>query len=149
MIRVILDAPLDQIPPQAIAANEVGGKPAYYFRDTDEAAAIALGGELLYARDRDPTPVPMPPPVPPVTPSQEIATNGQLRVALIRRGVDPSLVDAIIAAIPDETQRREASALWEYEPYLRRDHALVEVVRVAKGWSAEQVDELFREAATL
>jgi hypothetical protein len=149
MIRVTLTQPLAEIPPQAISVNEVDGRQAIYFSDADEAVALSLGGEVFRARDRDPEPVPLPPPVPPVTASQQVAANGQLRVALIRRGVSFAAVDAIIQTIEDETQRSEAEALWEYEPYLRRDHALVEIVRVAKGWTHEEMDSLFRDAAGL
>jgi hypothetical protein len=149
MIRVTLVQPISDIPPQAIAVNEVGGRQAVYFADADEAVALSLGGEVFRARDRDPEPVPLPPPVPPVTASKQVAANGQLRVALIRRGVSFAEVDAIIETIEDETQRSEAEALWEYEPYLRRDHALVEYVRQSRGWTDDQVDSLFREAAGL
>jgi hypothetical protein len=149
MIRVTLDQPLSEIPPQAIAVNEVAGRQAVYFADADEAVALSLGGEVFRARDRDPEPVPLPPPIPPVSASPMVAANGQLRVALLRRGVSFAEVDSLIATITSETERSEADALWQYEPYLRRDHALVEVVRVAKGWTEEQVDSLFREAAGL
>lgn len=145
MIRVILDRLPIVIPPQAFAQNEVGGKPALYFADADEAAALSLGGEVFRARDRDPDPPPMPPPVPPAVPPR-VATNAQIRVALIRRGVDPDAVAQVLASIPDQVARREALAVWDYEPFLRRDHDLVEVVRAARGWTESQVDELFSEA---
>jgi len=149
MIRVTLVQPLADIPPQAIAVNEVDGRQALYFHDADEAVALSLGGEVFRARDRDPEPVPLPPPTPPVNASPTVAPNGQLRVALLRRGVSFEEIDSLIATIPSEIERSEAEALWQWEPYLRRDHALVEIVRVAKGWPREQVDSLFREAAGL
>jgi hypothetical protein len=149
MIRVTLDQPISDIPPQAIAVNEVGDKQALYFPDSEEAVALSLGGEVFYARDRDPEPVPLPPPIPPVSASPMVAANGQLRVALLRRGVSFAEVDSLIATITSETERSEADALWQWEPYLRRDHALVDIVRAAKGWTEEQVDSLFREAAGL
>jgi len=148
MIRVTLNQPLADIPPQAIAVNEVGGKQAVYFRDADEAVALSLGGEVFRARDRDPEPSPLPPPVPP-EPRPGIAANGSLRRVLIRWGIDPAAVTAVIGQIADETERQEALAAWEYDPYLRRDWSLIGTIGSALGLSAEQIDQAFSEAAEL
>jgi hypothetical protein len=148
MIRVTLDQPISDIPPQAIAVNEVGGRQAVYFADADEAVALSLGGDVFRARDRDPEPSPMPPPVPP-EPRSGIAANGSLRRVLIRWGIDPEIVAAIIGQIADETERQEALAVWEYDPYLRRDWPLLGKIFADLGLSTEQIDQWFTEAAEL
>jgi hypothetical protein len=148
MIRVTLTQPTTDIPPQAIAVNEVDGQQAIYFHDADESAALALGGEVFRARDRDPEPSPMPPPVPP-EPRPGIAANGSLRRVLIRWGIDPAGVTAVIGQIADETERKEALTAWEYDPYLRRDWSLIGAIGSALGLSDEQIDQAFREAADL
>ena len=148
MIRVTLTQPLANIPPQAIAVNEVDGRQAVYFHDTDEAVALALGGEVFRARDKDPEPSPMPPPIPP-KPRPGVAANGSLRRVLIRLGIDPAGVTAVIGQIADETERKEALTAWEYDPYLRRDWSMIETIGSALGLSDEQIDQAFREAAEL
>ena len=148
MIRVTLTQPTTDIPPQAIAVNEVDGQQAIYFHDADESAALALGGEVVRARDKDPEPSPLPPPVPP-EPRSGIAANGSLRRVLIRWSIDPEIVAAIIGQIADETERQEALAVWEYDPYLRRDWPLLGKIFADLGLSTEQIDQWFREAAEL
>jgi hypothetical protein len=148
MIRVTLVQPLADIPPQAIAVNEVDGRQALYFHDADESVALSIGGEVFRARDRDPEPSPLPPPVPP-EPRPGIAANGSLRRVLIRWGIDPAGVTAVIGQIADETQRKEALTAWEYDPYLRRDWSLIGAIGSALGLSDEQIDQAFREAADL
>lgn len=146
MIRVLVSTPIEDVPQQAICVNDVSGRQAIYFRDEDEQVAVSLGGEIFRARNRDPGPAPLPPPIPPVT-ARGVAPNGSLRRAMLRRGVDPDSVTAIIDGMDDEIERREAMAIWEYEPYIRRDMAIVEKIRVARGWTPEQADSLFAEAA--
>jgi len=148
MIRVTLDQPISDIPPQAIAVNEVGGRQAVYFADADESVALSLGGDVFRARDRDPERSPLPPPVPP-EPRPGIAANGSLRRVLIRWGIDPAGVTAVIGQIADETERKEALTAWEYDPYLRRDWSLIGAIGSALGLSDEQIDQAFREAADL
>jgi hypothetical protein len=148
MIRVTLTQPLADIPPQAISVNEVSGQQAIYFADSDEAAALALGGEVFCARDRDPEPTPLPPPVPP-TPRPGIAANGALRRAMIRQAIDLDSVTASIEQIADTQERAETLAVWEYEPYLRRDWSLWVTICADLGLFDEQIDQAFREAAEL
>jgi hypothetical protein len=72
----------------------------------------------------------------------------QARLALRRAGLLNS-VDAVIAAIPDESARADAEISWEYSTTVARDDALVAVLGQSFGLSAEQIDELFTLASTL
>ena len=76
-------------------------------------------------------------------------SNAQAREALIRSGIPIASVDAAIAAIADPVEREIAVTQWEYRSTIRRDAELVTSMAGAMGLSSEQVDDLFRLAATL
>lgn len=84
------------------------------------------------------------PPPPPVT----TVTMRQARLALLGAGLLDD-VDAAIAAIPDETQRRAAQIEWEYAAVVERNNALVQQLAPAFGMTEQQVDEFFATAARL
>ena len=84
------------------------------------------------------------PPPPPVT----TVTMRQARLALLRAGLLDN-VDAAIAAIPDETQRRAAQIEWEYASIVERNSALIQQLAPALGMTEAQMDELFATAAGL
>ena len=84
------------------------------------------------------------PPPPPVT----TVTMRQARLALLRAGLLDN-VDAAIAAIPDETQRRAAQIEWEYASIVERNSALIQQLTPALGLTEAQMDELFATAAGL
>lgn len=86
-------------------------------------------------------------PEPPATPATVSAR--QIRLWLIRNGVSLAQVDAAIAAIPDQQQREECRVEWEFAPYVERSHAMLLPLAAALGLTSEQVDDAFREAATL
>ena len=85
-------------------------------------------------------------PLPPATP--ESVTPYQFRVWLIRSGVSLARVDAMIEALP-QPARDEAYVAWEYGLEVRRDHPLVAQFGAALGLTTEQVDQGFREAASI
>ena len=89
-----------------------------------------------------------PPPAPPV-PVPDSVDNAQARMALIKSGISIVTVDAAIQAIPDATERELAYAQWEYRGTIRRDSELLVSLAGAIGLTSEQVDDLFRLAATL
>lgn len=76
-------------------------------------------------------------------------TARQIRLWLVRHGVSLAQVDAAIDAIPDEQQREECRVEWDYAPYVERSHPMLLPLAQALGLTPEQVDEAFREAATL
>ena len=71
----------------------------------------------------------------------------QARLALSAAGVLPQ-VDAAINAL-DEPQRTVARIEWDYSQEVERNRELVQLLGPALGLSDDQLDDLFREAATL
>jgi hypothetical protein len=76
-------------------------------------------------------------------------TMAQARLALLGAGITASTVDAQIAAIPDDLQREAAKIQWEYEAYVKRSSPLIAALGPALGLTDAQIDDLFRQAATL
>lgn len=76
-------------------------------------------------------------------------TARQIRLWLVTHGVSLATVDAAIDAIPDATQRDTVRVEWEYAPYVERSHPMLAPLATALGLSESQVDNAFREAATL
>ena len=91
------------------------------------------------------TPEPADPIIPAVPQS---VTMRQARLALLHAGLLDD-VDAAIAAIPDETQRKAAQIEWEYANTVERQSAFVQQLAAGLGLSAEQMDDLFVQAAAL
>jgi hypothetical protein len=92
--------------------------------------------------------VTLPEPVP------DSASPATIRVALRRlHGVTNAAFDATVAAvlagIADPGERDDAETLWLYSVSIRRDHPLVGAVGVALSLTSEQVDDVFRLAATI
>lgn len=73
----------------------------------------------------------------------------QIRLWLVRHGVSLAAVDAAIAAIPDAQAREECRVEWDFAPYVERSHPMLVPLAAALGLSEAQVDEAFREAATI
>lgn len=73
----------------------------------------------------------------------------QIRLWLVRHGVSLAAVDAAIDAIPDQQTRDSVRVEWEYAPYVERSHPMLIPLAAALGLSETQVDDAFREAATL
>lgn len=82
----------------------------------------------------------------PTVPQQ--VTMRQARLALLGAGLLDD-VDAAIAAIPDPVQRKAAQIEWEYANTVERQSAFVQQLAVGLGLSAEQMDDLFVQAAAL
>jgi len=70
-----------------------------------------------------------------------------LRAACAIRGLLP-LVSAGIASLP-EPARTLATQQWEYSNWIERAHPLIEALGAGLGLGPEDLDDLFREAATL
>jgi len=83
-----------------------------------------------------------PPPVPPV-PVPERVTARQARLALNAAGLLDD-VDAAIAA-----SSREVQLTWEYATEIERSHPILAQVATGLGMTSNQMDDLFRQAATL
>lgn len=86
--------------------------------------------------------------LPPV-PVPESVTARQIRLWLVSHGVSLAAVEAAIDAIPDAQQREMVRVEWEYAPYVERIHPMLVPLAAALGLSEAQVDQAFREAATI
>jgi len=71
------------------------------------------------------------------------ATPRQLRLAMVDVGIDPSIIDQMIAAMPDGIDKTKAHTEWEYALEISRSHPLVELMIQTLGRSAEDADNLF------
>lgn len=100
-----------------------------------ESAVADIG--WLYDGSVFSPPAPLPPPVP------RSVTARQARLALNAAGLLDD-VDAAIAASP-----REVQLTWEYATEIERDNPILAQVAAGFGLTSEQMDDLFRQAATL
>ncbi len=60
-----------------------------------------------------------------------------------------TVVAQIIASIPNEADRQDATDLWQYAVEIQRTHPLVAAVATVLGLSQQQIDDAFRFAATI
>ena len=77
-----------------------------------------------------------------------VVSMRQARLALLQAGL-LSQVEAAIAAIEDAGQRQAVQIEWEYAAEVNREHPWVQTLGAALGLSAEDLDALFEQAATL
>ena len=78
---------------------------------------------------------------------QEIITKAEA-LAAMQTGVIPAPLQAIIDTLPEANQF-EAQMLVIGADTFNRAHPLTEVVRLALGWTEEQRDQVWRDAAKL
>ena len=84
---------------------------------------------VLELQDIPPTPEPEPEPEPPPNvPASFPLSNRQLRLGLIRNGIGLASVAAVIAAIPDDVARDEATVWWEYSDPIHWDHPMTQTL---------------------
>lgn len=83
------------------------------------------------------------PPAPPA-PVPRVVTNFQARAALMQA----DLFETVNAAVMGGTDALAKQA-WEYANEITRDGALVNSLAAGLGLTAEQLDDLFRQAATI
>lgn len=73
----------------------------------------------------------------------------QVRIALLNSGITAAMVDAVIAAIADPTERSIAATYWEYATVMHRDHPLIAQFAAGLGITSEQVDVIWAAAAEI
>lgn len=73
----------------------------------------------------------------------------QIRLWLVGAGVSMATVDSAIDSIPDQPTREAVRVEWEYAPHVERTHAWLVLMAAALGFTTEQIDQAFREAANL
>jgi len=82
---------------------------------------------------------------------QPICTNFQIRAWLITKfglGIIDQ-VTAMIASIPDATQRLLANQQWEYANNVLRDNPFVEQIAAALGMKSDEMDAAYLEASKI
>lgn len=72
-------------------------------------------------------------------------TARQIRLGLLRAGKSPSLVEQVIASLP-EPAKSEAEIFWEYSAQYHRDHPLLIQVGQALGLTDAEMDAMWRDA---
>lgn len=78
-----------------------------------------------------------------------ILTPVQLRLALLSGGITMAQVTAVIAAIPDATEREHAMTYWDYSLAYHRDHPLIARFGAALGLTSSQIDQMWSAAAEI
>lgn len=84
----------------------------------------------------------------------EEATPASIRVALRRlHGITTSQLDVVIdqaiSSMPDAGAQEDARILWMYAVEIQRTHPLVAAVGSALNLNDQQIDDVFRTAATV
>jgi hypothetical protein len=85
----------------------------------------------------------------PTQPVPESVTARQIRLYLVRHGIQLSQVEAAIEAIQDPQTREECRVEWHHAPYVDRTHPMLIPIAAVLGLSEAQVDDAFREAAAI
>lgn len=104
----------------------------------------ALSDAIIAASEANPE---APLPTPTVAAIPQRVSMRQARLALLGAGL-LSTIDAAIASLPSP-QKEAAQIEWEYSAYVERSNALIASLSTALGMTAEQMDALFVQAATL
>jgi hypothetical protein len=122
--------------PQTLLSRVISEEcPAGYEASTEEDSDAWVAQQI--ANGWEPVPLPAEPPrFRPVTPRQ-------FRLALLGIGISPSAISAMLAG------NESALIEWEFAQEVRRDHPLVESLRLALGKNPEEVDAVFDTAANL
>jgi hypothetical protein len=83
-----------------------------------------------------------------VTPVPEEVPLWAFRAALVLGGITQAQVDALIESLP-EPSRSVATIQWNYGNYIERGHALISQLGSDMGLTSDQIDDVFRTAASL
>ena len=70
-------------------------------------------------------------------------------LAFVQTGTIPAAIAAGIAAIPDETQRKDTQLLVAGATEYRRDNAAVAALATVLGWTDAQIDAIWTLGASL
>lgn len=132
----ILDAHLSEAEPPRVFA---GAKTHYYVFESEDQARELIGtdkeGNLTPTFDQ---PVTVP----------KLVTMRQAKLALLQVGMLDA-VDAAIASISDDAERKKAQIEWEYAQEVERGWPTLETLTAAMGMTEAQVDDLFVLAGSL
>lgn len=67
----------------------------------------------------------------------------------VKTGAIPAAMQGVIDSLPTADERFDAEMLLSGAVEFQRNHPLVAVFAASQGWTSEQVDDLFRNAAKL
>jgi hypothetical protein len=84
----------------------------------------------------------------PVIVELEDVSPRQIRQALVLSGITMSSINAALDTLP-EPQKDLAHIAWEFSQIFIRSEPLVNAVGQMLGWTSEQLDDLWKLAATL
>ena len=87
--------------------------------------------------------------LPIIKPVPKSVTATQIRLWLIKNNISMNMVYAAIETIPDPKTKEEISVMWEYAPYIDRNHPLIDSLGQYLGLSPEQIDQGFVIASQL
>jgi hypothetical protein len=122
--------------PQTLLARVYAEQcPSGYEPSTEEEADAWIAEQLDAGWEPSPD-EPTAAPIAPVTPRQ-------FRLALLADGISPAAISGMLAN--DEAALTE----WDYAQEIRRDHPLVESLRLALGKTTAEVDAVFSAASDL
>jgi hypothetical protein len=79
---------------------------------------------------------------------QQISAR-QIRMWLVTHGISLAAVETVIDNIADPLERDVVRVEWEYAPYVERKHPMIATLGAALGFTAEQIDQAFRDAVQL
>lgn len=84
----------------------------------------------------------------PIRQSKPDVSSRQIRLALIRKGLNLETINTAIDAMP-EPQKTLARVEWEYASVFERSNVLVGTVALLLGWSDSELDSLWDDALGL
>lgn len=87
--------------------------------------------------------------IPQEIPVPATITATQIRLWLVNNGFSMQQIYDIISQIPDPLLKAQIEVQWEYAPYVERNHPMINTLGASLGLSNEQIDQAFREAASL
>jgi hypothetical protein len=126
---------------------------SHVYREDDPYSG-AVGIQLAEWIDANPDSIEPFVPLVPLTPEElraqmEPVTPRQLRLALIRNGVNLLSVVAALDALPEGQAKQEAEVEWEYSTMFERNAAALLTIASAIGLTPEQIDTMWEVALTI
>ena len=136
MILHVLKKPASETLAQCVEADDNAAPQSGWEAMTAESFAAWKAAELAAGWAPPPAPEPVPATI----------TNAQCRVMLVRQGIDPDNVLALIEGITDPVMCMETKARWEYANHIHRNEPSTIALAAMLGFDSSQLDALFREA---
>lgn len=109
--------------------------------------------EIAELENRPPEPVPVPQTISDRQFFQQAAIDGMVSqteaIAAVSNGAIPIVLQNIVDGIEDPDQRFTATMLLSGATVFDRNHPLTGAIGAALGWTSEQIDQFFIQAAAL